>query len=300
MAFSHLCGRFAPSPTGPLHFGSLVAAVGSYLASKHQHGLWLIRIEDLDAQRCHARWAAEIVSTLALFGLHSDDDILFQHARNAAYAQALNSLKALNLVYPCNCSRKDIADSNGGESFIYPGNCRYKTITYEDSQHQAWRLISEKVMKFNDGIQGEITQNLKEQVGDFVLRRADGVFTYQLAAVIDDAFQQVSQVVRGADLLDSTPRQLYLQQLLGLPTPQYLHLPIAVNATGEKLSKQTLAAPIDQHHPTTTLLQVLDFLQQSPPASLKNCSVEAVLAWAIAHWNIEPLRGIKKIAVADN
>jgi glutamyl-Q tRNA(Asp) synthetase len=301
MAFSKICGRFAPSPTGPLHFGSLVSAVGSYLDSKHQHGRWLIRIEDLDAPRCHTHWANEIISTLADFGLQSDEVILYQQTRNAAYANALNRLQTLGLVYACNCSRKEIADSGitGNDSLIYSGNCRYKTTSYEHISHHAWRVMSDKVIQFTDQIQGEITQNLKKDVGDFVLRRADGLFAYQLAVVIDDAFQQVSHVVRGADLLDSTPRQIYLQQLLGLPTPHYLHLPIAVNAAGEKLSKQTLAAPIDRHHPAKMLVQVLDFLKQSPPVSLKNSSVECVLAWAIAHWNIEPLRGIKKIAVED-
>jgi glutamyl-Q tRNA(Asp) synthetase len=325
-------GRFAPSPTGPLHFGSLVAAIGSYLDAKYHHGIWLVRMEDLDTPRCVPGAAEDILRTLEAFGLHSDEPVLYQSQRTAAYEGALHRLQAIGAVYPCCCTRKEIADSamNGIEGPVYPGTCRHGIQAGREGR--AWRvrtncvllppcrgkagmgvelcdnttstpsltlplqgggdIVGDGIVQFNDALQGHITQHLESEIGDFVVKRADGLFAYQLAVVVDDAFQDITHIVRGADLLDSTPRQIYLQRLLGLTTPAYMHLPVAVNASGEKLSKQTLAAPVDESHPVRTLLRVLNFLQQHPPAELANYEAKAVLNWAIENWDATKMRGI--------
>ncbi len=285
-------GRFAPSPTGPLHFGSLVAAVGSYLDAKRNHGTWLVRMEDLDAPRCIPGAADDILRTLDAFGLHSDEPVLYQSQRTAAYDAALQQLRTSGAAYPCSCTRKEIADSalNGIEGPVYPGTCRHGIPAGRTAR--AWRVrTNNDAIGFNDGLQGFQSQHLERQIGDFVVKRADGLFAYQLAVVVDDAFQGITHIVRGADLLASTARQIHLQHLLGLPTPQYMHLPVAVNAAGEKLSKQTLAAPVDVSHPIATLMQVLDFLQQRPPDKTAARSVAMLLDWAITHWDAEKLRG---------
>ncbi len=286
-------GRFAPSPTGPLHFGSLVAAVGSYLDAKHHHGAWLVRMEDLDTPRCVPGSADEILHTLAAFGLHSDEPVLYQSRRTAAYDEALHQLQTNEKVYPCCCTRKEIADSalNGIEGPVYPGTCRAGVPA--NRERRAWRVRANSIsVKFEDALQGQIAQNLEAEIGDFVVKRADGLFAYQLAVVVDDAFQNITHIVRGADLLASTPRQIYLQRLLGLPAPHYMHLPIAVNTTGEKLSKQTLAAPVDSSQPVAELLRILAFLKQKPPVDLEKCDVKTVLDWAIQNWDPEKVRGI--------
>lgn len=287
-------GRFAPSPTGPLHFGSLVAAVGSYLDAKHHHGIWLVRMEDLDAPRCVPGAAEDILHTLETFGLHSDEPVICQSQRTAAYEEALQQLQRSGAAYPCCCTRKEIADSalHGIEGFVYPGTCR------SGMGHQratpAWRVrtdLDPPAVECNDGLQGRIVQNLEKEIGDFVVKRADGLFAYQLAVVVDDAFQRITHIVRGADLLNSTPRQIHLQHLLSFPAPHYMHLPVAVNEAGEKLSKQTLAAPVDISQPVVTLLRVLDFLQQEPPDGLGNSDVGAVLEWAVRNWQPQRLAG---------
>ncbi|MGB9151240.1 MAG: tRNA glutamyl-Q(34) synthetase GluQRS, partial [Burkholderiales bacterium] len=235
-------GRFAPSPTGPLHFGSLVAAVGSYLDAKAHGGEWLLRMEDLDTQRNMPGAADGILRTLEQFGFGWDGAVVYQSARKDLYLDALETLREKKLVYPCACSRKEIADSSlvGIEGPVYPGTCRDGMPV--GRKVRAWRLrTSENIIKINDLIQGTNSQNIAREVGDFVLQRADRTIAYQLSVVIDDANQGITHVVRGADLLASTPRQVYLQRLLDLPTPHYLHLPVAVNERGEKLSKQTLA-----------------------------------------------------------
>ncbi len=274
-------GRFAPSPSGALHFGSLVAAVGSYLDAKYQQGQWLVRMEDLDTPRNVVGAADDILRTLERYGLHWDASVVYQSQRIALYQAALEALQQHNLVYPCTCSRKTIAAYNGER--VYHGHCRQHSA---DLHHaHAWRLsVNQVQILFTDRLQGEQSQLLADEVGDFVLKRMDGIFAYQLAVVVDDAAQQISHVVRGADLLDSTPRQLYLQQQLNLPTPQYLHLPIAVNAQGEKLSKQTLATPINSADPVAMLHQVLIFLRQSPPTDLATTSLNELWSWAIPHW----------------
>jgi glutamyl-Q tRNA(Asp) synthetase len=297
-------GRFAPSPTGPLHFGSLVAAVGSYLDAKHHNGAWLVRVEDLDAPRCVPGAAEGILRTLDAFGLHSDEPILYQSRRTAAYEAALQQLKDSGAAYPCACTRKEIADSamHGIEGPVYPGICR--SGIPQDREARAWRVRTDLSLpvsriEFRDVLQGCIAQQLENEIGDFVVKRADGLFAYQLAVVVDDAFQGVTHVVRGSDLLVSTPRQIYLQRLLGFATPAYLHLPVAVNERGEKLGKQTLAPPADSARPVATLLRALAFLRQEPPAELSGYGPDSVLGWAIAHWDKNKLEGVAA-AVAAN
>jgi glutamyl-Q tRNA(Asp) synthetase len=286
-------GRFAPSPTGPLHFGSLVAAVGSYLDAKHHQGTWLVRMEDLDTPRCVTGAADDILRTLGAFGLHSDEPILYQSQRTSAYEEALHKLQASGEIYPCCCTRKEIFDSalHGIEGLVYPGTCRNGISAGREKR--AWRVrTNHEAIEFDDALQGHITQHLASDIGDFVVKRADGLFAYQLAVVVDDALQNITHIVRGADLLASTPRQIYLQHLLELSTPSYMHLPVAVNAAGEKLSKQTLAAPIDNSQPVATLLRALNFLQQQAPDSLIHGNVQTVLEWGIQNWDASKLRGL--------
>lgn len=278
-------GRFAPSPTGSLHFGSLVAALGSYLDAKHHHGTWLVRMEDLDTPRCTPAAADDILRTLEVYGLCWDGAVSYQSQRGAAYAEALHELQAIGAVYPCCCTRKEIADSalQGIEGPVYPGTCR-NSMAHQRST-PAWRTrTAGTTIRYTDALQGQLTQNLAEDIGDFVVKRADGLYAYQLAVVVDDAQQGITHIVRGADLLLSTPRQIHLQRLLGLPTPAYMHLPVVVNAAGEKLSKQTLASPLDKNKVTATLYDALIFLQQRPPAGLLASPPQEILGWAVAHW----------------
>lgn len=278
-------GRFAPSPTGHLHFGSLIAAVASYLEAKANDGEWLVRMEDLDTPREMPGAADDILKSLEAFGFTWHGPVLYQSKRQAAYAKALDKLKDKALVYPCACSRKEIVDSalRGLEGTIYPGNCRQGLAPGKTAR--AWRIkVEDRNIEFIDQIQGWISQNLSLDIGDFVLKRADGLFAYQLAVVTDDAEQDISHVVRGADLLDSTPRQIYLQQALGLATPLYAHVPVATNQQGEKLSKQTLARPLNQENPALELYRALSFLGQNPPANLQSASLDSLWQWAKAHW----------------
>jgi glutamyl-Q tRNA(Asp) synthetase len=301
-------GRFAPSPTGPLHFGSLVAAIASFLDAKHHNGTWLVRMEDLDTPRCVAGAADDILRTLQSFGLHSEEPVICQSQRTAAYKEALHQLQARGAVYPCCCTRREIADSalHGIEGLVYPGTCRAGIPAGREGR--AWRVrtdltpfpfsLPSSPVGFDDTLQGHITQHLESEIGDFVVRRADGLFAYQLAVVVDDAHQGITRVVRGADLLDSTPRQIYLQQLLGLPAPAYMHVPVAVNERGEKLSKQTLARAVDGNHAAATLFEVLQFLRQHPPDELRSATVEQLLAWATENWKPETLNGLRQIPYA--
>jgi glutamyl-Q tRNA(Asp) synthetase len=282
-------GRFAPSPTGPLHFGSLVAALGSCLEARTRGGEWLLRIEDVDEPRCSPAVAAGMLATLEACGFSWDGEMIWQSRRKERYRAALDQLRRAGLAYPCACTRRELADSQLAPdgSHVYPGTCRDGLPPGKAAR--AWRLrVDDAVVAFDDAIQGPLEQQLGRDVGDFVLLRADGYFAYQLAVVIDDAEQGITAVVRGADLLDSTPRQIHLQRCLGLPTPSYAHLPVAVNAAGEKLSKQTLAPPIDPAAPTPSLLAALAFLGQSPPPELAAADVAGVWNWALAHW--EPAR----------
>lgn len=283
-------GRFAPSPTGPLHFGSLVAAVGSYLDARTQAGAWLVRMEDVDTPRNVAGAADVILTTLDAFGFEWDGPVSYQSDRFEAYAAALEKLKCAGLAYGCACSRKEIADSatrpavDGG--LAYPGTCRNGLPAGRVAR--AWRLrVNDDEIAFVDRLQGRVAQHLESDVGDFVLRRADGLFAYQLAVTVDDDFQQISQVVRGADLLASTPRQIWLQRCLGFATPTYAHLPVAANAAGEKLSKQTLARPLATDIAAAELVRALGFLGQAAPAELARATVAEVWAWALESWSFE-------------
>ncbi len=279
-------GRFAPSPTGPLHFGSLVAAVGSYLEARTCGGCWLLRIEDVDTPRSVPGAADAIIATLARFGFEWDGGIVWQSRRLDAYAAALDRLKAAGAVFPCACTRREMADSAMARdgSRRYPGTCRDGLPPGRSAR--AWRVRAEGIIRFEDAIQGPQQENLAADVGDYVALRADGLYAYQLAVVVDDAEAGVTHVVRGADLLDSSGRQIYLQALLGAPTPAYAHLPVATNAAGEKLSKQTLAQAIDAHPPTHALVAALRFLGQNPPDSLARARLDEVWQWAHAGWRL--------------
>ena len=299
-------GRFAPSPTGPLHFGSLVAAVGSYLDAKSRNGTWLIRIEDLDTPRCVPGATEHILRTLDGYGLGSDEPVMYQSQRTESYREALQQLLSTAAVYPCCCTRREIADSalHGIDGPVYPGTCRNGIPSGRAAR--AWRLrtdipplpppfIWDGIVQFDDALQGKIMQHIEREVGDFVVKRADGLFAYQLAVVVDDAEQRITEIVRGADLLDSTPRQIYLQQLLGLATPAYMHLPVAVNTQGEKLSKQTLAQPVDVS--TSTLYAVLQFLRQSPPPELRFGPISSLMEWAVANWQPKKLSNCRQVSI---
>ncbi len=289
-------GRFAPSPTGPLHFGSLAAAAASFLDAKHHDGIWLVRMEDLDVPRSVPGAADDILQTLSAFGLASDEPVIYQSHRTAAYEDALQQLQKMNAAYPCSCTRREIADSalHGIEGPVYPGTCR-NGITF-GREGRAWRVnTNDEAVVFEDRLQGRISQRIESEIGDFIVRRADHLFAYQLAVVVDDAAQGITHVVRGADLLYSTPRQMHLQKLLGLATPAYMHLPIAVNRKGEKLSKQTLASPAEKN--PETMFKVLLFLRQQPPDDLRSASIDEMLTWAKENWQTERLSGCRQFAV---
>lgn len=283
-------GRFAPSPTGPLHLGSLVAAMGSYLDAKSNHGEWLVRIDDLDPPRVVPGAAKKILTTLECFGMEWDGEVVYQSQRTAMYREALTSLGKLDQIYPCVCSRREIADASvrGMNGRIYPGTCRHKHSAR--GKACAWRVKTEDdLIVFQDILSGSVSQRLSYEVGDFVLRRADGVYAYQLAVVVDDNEQNITHVVRGADLRDSTPRQIYLQQLLDYPRLTYMHLPIVTNCAGEKLSKQTRAAPVDLSNVLGQLVTALRFLGQEPPEGLSGSDVPSFWQWAINNWQVDKI-----------
>lgn len=294
-------GRFAPSPTGPLHFGSLVAALASWADARAHGGAWLVRIEDVDGPRTVPGAADDILDTLAQFGMRADEPPVWQSQRTARYQQAFDQLQAAGLVYPCGCTRKEIADSQlhthtRHTTLIYPGTCRQGL---HGKTPRAWRLrvpdgapsvANEKnmaddpaVISFVDRWQGLQTQNLATEVGDFVLLRADGQWAYQLAVVVDDADAGITHIVRGADLLDSTARQIYLQRCLGMPTPAYLHVPVVTNDEGEKLSKQTGATALDASRPLDALHAAANHLGLDLDET-RYASTAAFLAGATAAW----------------
>ena len=282
-------GRFAPSPTGPLHAGSLVAALASYLDARAHQGRWLIRIEDIDETRTIAGAADDIIHTLSALGMQSDEPIIWQSQRQSRYKAAFIELG--NRVYPCTCSRKEIADSrvslSSDGAAIYSGTCR--SGLPEGRSARAWRLRVPNAgdtldeIEFNDRWQGPVRESLSASVGDFVLRRADGFWAYQLAVVIDDADQAITHVVRGADLLESTSRQIYLQRLLNKKTPHYLHVPVITNDRGEKLSKQTGAQALDISQPVSTLLVAAKALELDIQAEAVN-SVQSFYEAAVPSW----------------
>ena len=298
-------GRFAPSPTGPLHAGSLVAAVASWLDARAVGGRWLVRMEDLDRPRCEPSAADIILRQLEAYGLHWDGDVMVQSQRDAAYAEALAALQAKSAVYPCACTRSQLAQAprNHEGEIVYPGTCRNGLPP--GAVARAWRVrVSDASIHFEDRIHGELQQNLAHEVGDFIVRRADGLFAYQLAVVVDDAFQGITHVVRGADLLWNTPRQIFLQDLLVLPTPVYAHVPLVTNAAGQKLSKQTLAPALPERGRSAVLAQALAVLGHPPPRELAGANPAELLAWALTHWHIEnvPLNPVvaKPTSAPDN
>jgi glutamyl-Q tRNA(Asp) synthetase len=278
-------GRFAPSPTGPLHLGSLLTALGSYLDARVAEGRWLVRMEDLDRRREIRGAADDILRTLDAFGFVWDEEVIYQSSRTDAYAQAVEELSDKGLVFPCACSRSEIAAKGipGADGPVYPGTCRNRLPPGRPARSLRVRTDFGPVLA-RDRIRGDLTQDLRREVGDFVLRRVDGIHAYQLAVVVDDAFQGINQVVRGADLMSSTPRQVFLQGALRLAVPTYAHLPLIVESSGRKLSKSCAAAPLKPSSPIPTLLQAWSLLGQRPfpesPANLPEF-------WSYAHstWN---------------
>ena len=290
-------GRFAPSPTGDLHMGSLVAAMASYLDARHQDGEWLVRIEDLDPPREVAGSATGILNTLEAFGFEWDGEIVYQSERDAAYIEALETLLESGHAFRCGCSRKEIAATSprsGSEGPIYPGTCRNGVP--RDREPRSVRLrVDRREVCFDDRLQGRQCQDIAREIGDFVILRADGYFAYQLAVVVDDAAAGVTDVVRGADLLASTPRQILLQERLGLPTPRYLHLPLLLDDQGHKLSKQASSSPVDHRCPINALFRAATLLRLDPPQDLATASVKEFWDWAIYNWNINKLEGLSKL-----
>ncbi|MEM5342691.1 tRNA glutamyl-Q(34) synthetase GluQRS [Paraburkholderia azotifigens] len=283
-------GRFAPSPTGPLHIGSLVSALASWLDARAHRGTWLVRIEDIDGPRTVPGAAEDILDALTRFGMTADEPPVWQSRRMSLYQRAFERLQAAGLVYPCGCTRKEIADSlvqahARHTTLAYPGTCRNGL---NGKPARAWRLRvpdgDAAIVTFKDRWQGQQTQNLATEVGDFVLRRADDQWAYQLAVVVDDAEQGITHIVRGADLLDSTARQIYLQRCLGVVTPSYLHVPVVTNADGDKLSKQTGAAPLDTSKPLVALNEAARHLglklNDAAATSLDAFYTEATAAWS--------------------
>lgn len=277
-------GRFAPSPTGPLHFGSLVAALGSYLNVRHNNGEWLLRIEDLDPPREVHGATEQIIRTLEALGFEWDGDITYQSKRLDLYRDAVRDLEKNGLTYRCTCSRRKITETGlpGLEGFRYPGTCR--TARHRSTDSSIRVVTDDDLVTFKDKIQGMQQQKLHTDVGDFIVQRRGDLMAYQIAVVVDDADQGVTEVVRGSDLLSSTSRQVYLQRLLGLDQPEYMHLPLAMHLTGGKLSKQTGAAAIDTAAGPKTLHKALEFLGQTPPTELFGAPAAELLAWGEKNW----------------
>lgn len=287
MTKSSYRGRYAPSPTGPLHFGTLVAAVGSYLQAKCQQGQWLMRIEDVDTTRSVTGAADNMLQTFEDFGFEWDSEVIYQSERTELYEQALAALSEKGLVYPCTCSRKQISGNSieGAPVSIYNGKCRFRTLPLDEGHALRIRVEGTHIT-FDDAVMGEVSQQLNTDCGDFVIKRRDGLFAYQLAVVVDDALQGITEVVRGADLLDSTARQIYLQQQLGYTQPDYLHLPLAVDENQQKLGKSTGGAALDSTQPVKSLFAAVRHLGQQPPDGLETECLNSFWQWAIGHWNI--------------
>lgn len=290
-------GRFAPSPTGALHLGSLVAALGSFLNARAQGGRWLLRIDDLDAPRVQPGATHAIIKVLRDHGLRWDGEPVYQKQRGEAYADAIATLKARGRAFDCGCTRREARRGPKGiEGPIYPGTCRGGLPRGRKPRSVRFRVDDSRI-GVQDGVQGDYAQRLDRDIGDFVIRRADGVSAYQLATVVDDAFQNVSDVVRGADLLSSTPRQLALQQVLGLNRPTYAHLPVLVDARGEKLGKSTGALAVTPDRAGRQLWQCLRWLGQAPPDALADAPVDPILRWACDNWSLAAVPSVKTLSV---
>jgi len=284
-------GRFAPSPTGELHFGSLVAAVGSYLQARTRQGIWLVRMEDIDPPREQAGAADAILRSLECYGFEWDQSVLYQSTRSQAYEAALEQLRQQQQVYPCACSRsqiqavRDILAESTTALNIYPGTCRRGLPAGRPAR--SWRVRAhDRHIDFTDRVQGNIIANRDQPGDDFVVYRADGYYAYQLAVTVDDAWQDITEIVRGADLLATTPGQILLQQYLQLAQPGYAHLPVVLNPEGQKLSKQTGASPISCKQVSETLTAALAFLGHTVPDELTRAPPQEIWSWAIDNWQI--------------
>ena len=290
-SFTAYVGRFAPSPSGPLHFGSLVAALASFLDARAHRGRWLIRMEDTDAPRCIAGADQAILTTLRAHGLYWDDEVLYQSTRTVAYQQAINSLLATHQAYYCTCTRKVIRQYPEG----YPGTCRHVGHGPQNASVRFNMALPET--SFTDRIQGSQLINTAHALEDFVLRRRDGLYAYNLAVVVDDIYQQVNHVVRGSDILPTTAAHLTLYKALGKTAPTYAHIPVAATEYGYKLSKQNKAAPLDNQKATENLVMALNFLHLQVPDTLTRASCDKILAWAVSHFDCEKLPHVSEIIV---
>lgn len=288
-------GRFAPSPSGALHFGSLIAATGSYLQARQQQGEWHVRIDDIDPPREEPGASESIIRSLETYGFEWDGEISYQSQRHEFYQQALEQLNDLGMTYPCSCTRRSLSESLDPEHpQVYPGVCRHGLAAGQVERSRRVR-VQDSIIKFYDLILGPQQMCMEDECGDFVIKRADGLFAYQLATAIDDINQGITEVVRGSDLLESTFRQIHLQQLLSLTPPIYAHLPIATNQAGDKLSKKTRAIGIEQLPVIETLYQVLMLLGQNPPTELRRVSRDEVWQWAIDHWRFDQIPKVRQI-----
>lgn len=283
-------GRFAPTPSGYLHFGSLLAALASYLDARSHDGQWLIRVEDLDTPRNIPGADQHILRTLKAYGLDWDGDVLFQSDRVAHYQYVINQWLETGDAYYCDCSRREIL----AQGNIYPGTCRDRQLP-ASPEHAIRLRIDETELTVNDRLQGQFTQRLSNTSGDFIIRRRDGIIAYQLAVVVDDIAQRVTDVVRGADLLESTPRQHWIYHLLQQPAPRYLHIPLIMRPDGEKLSKRLGSTPLEPAQAISTLYRALGVLAQDPPAYLARAPIKEQLQWAVCHWQPNRLPAARHI-----
>ncbi len=291
---SESCGRFAPTPSGPLHLGSLLAAAGSYLNVRSQGGRWLLRIDDLDRERCLPGLAAQCQATLESFGFEWDGNVYFQSDRIDIYTEAVRCLQAAGRTYACRCSRAAVAAAliaDPASEPVYPGTCRREPASEGQPHarpfpHRGGRFA---IVEFQDIFQGPVRQDCQREAGDFVIQRRDGPVAYHLAVVVDDELQGVTEVVRGSDLLSSTPRQILLQRTLGYRTPRYGHLPLLTEPDGRKLAKSRRAVPLEASLAPQQLWQVLHWLEQEPPAEISRATVREIWSWAIANWRPERL-----------
>ncbi|MFT5879850.1 MAG: glutamyl-Q tRNA(Asp) synthetase [Moritella sp.] len=287
-------GRFAPSPSGPLHFGSLIAAVGSYLQARSHQGTWLVRIEDLDPPREVLGSTTAILTTLEKFGLNWDQHVIYQSQRYPAYQAALKQLSAQHLTYYCNCTRKQIH----AQSAFYQAQCRDKQLTADNAALRLKTLAP--IDDFIDELHGKIDIVAGLAAEDFIIQRKDGLFAYNLAVVVDDIYQGITQVVRGADLIEPTGRQIYLFNQFGHAAPSYLHLPLATNTDGTKLSKQNHAPGLDSNNAKTLLISTFNFLALPVTDELRDLSIDQLLQWAVQHWSVKNLPRQKSIILNTN
>ena len=290
-------GRFAPSPTGPLHYGSLVAATASYLQAKHNHGKWFVRIEDIDPPREVQGAADDIISTLEIYQFKWDQEPIYQSSRFEDYRSSLDTLIRQKRIYACSCTRKEL-EHNPQKTDLgkrYPGICANKQLPLTDTNFNLRLRVDKKVISFQDLHYGLQNHNLQNEIGDIVIYRKFNLPSYSLAVVLDDAMQGITEIVRGIDLMPFAPVQIYLCKLLQLPVPNFLHVPIIINQKGQKLSKQTKASAITKHNCVNILLQALQDLGQETPKGLAKESLSQVWGWAIENWDIDKIPKAKKI-----